>query len=70
MPTGEKRKRSETEEESGDDAMEESNLITDMESQSESTEEEGGDTFKTIQQGRKGKKKKRAQVSTKPNQSK
>lgn len=69
MPTGEKRDRSETEE-SGDEAMEESDLIIDMESRSESTEEEGGDTFKTVQQGRKGKKKKKAQVSTKLNQNK
>ena len=67
-PTGEKRERSEAEEESGGEAMEESNFITDMESRSESTEEEGGDTFRMVQNARKGKKKKRAHVSTKLDQ--
>ena len=50
--------------------MEEGNLTVNMEQQSESTDEEGEDTFKMVQKARKGKKKKRAQVSTKLDQNK
>ena len=47
--------------------MEEANLDIDIDTQSASTDEDEGGTFKTVQKGRQGQKKKRAQVSTKVN---